>query len=103
MGLDSPFRSVPFRSVPFRSVPFRSVLYSAHRLMPACLWTCLSDGVLTNAEGARPCLCRAAPPTAVGDAHNSPVPNATIIFTSGLVQHYRLHLYNQSGVLYFTR
>ena len=28
------------------------------------------------AKGARPCLCHAAPPTAVGGAHNSPIANA---------------------------
>ena len=51
-----------------------------------------------NAKG--PCLCHAAPPTAVGGAHNSPIANATVMSKSGLV-HYRLHLYNQSGVFYF--
>ena len=42
----------------------------------------------------------AAPPTAVGGAHNSPIANATMILERGLVN-YRLHLYNQSGVFYF--
>ena len=46
-----------------------------------------------NAEGARPCLCHVAPPTAVGGVHNSPVANGTAILK-------RLHLYNQSGVFY---
>ena len=40
------------------------------------------------------CLCHAAPPTAVGGAHNLPIANATMILK-------RLHLYNQSGVFYF--
>ena len=44
-----------------------SVLYSADRLMS------LDIRRRNNAEGARPCLCHAAPPTAVGGAHNSPV------------------------------
>ena len=44
------------------------------------------------------CLCHAAPPTAVGGAHNSPIANATTILESGLVR-YRLH--NPSGVFYF--
>ena len=43
-------------------------------------------------SGARPCLRHAAPPTAVGGAHNSPIANATTILESGLV-HYRAHLY----------
>ena len=43
-----------------------------------------------NAEGARPCLCHAAPPTAVGGAHNATIANATIILKSGLVH---LHLF----------
>ena len=47
-----------------------------------------------------PCLCHAAPPTAVGCAHNSPIANATVILKSGLVR-YRLHLYSQCGVFYF--
>ena len=45
-----------------------------------------------NAKGARPCLCHAAPPTAVGGAHNSPIANGCMapLLKSGLV-HYRLH------------
>ena len=50
------------------------------------------SGVVGSAEVSRPRLCRAAPPTAVGSAHNSPLANATVILKSGLV-HYRLHNY----------
>ena len=72
-----------------------SVLYSADRLMS-------SNGIRRRniAKGACQCLCYAAPPPVVGGAHNSPIANATMILKTGLV-HYRLHLYNQSGVFYF--
>ena len=33
------------------------------------------------AKGARPCLCHAAPPTAVGGAHNSPIAHSPLRVT----------------------
>ena len=57
-----------------------------------------SESIIHRCAGALrlQCLCHAAPPTVVGGAHNSPIANATIL-KSWLV-HYRLHLYNPSGV-----
>ena len=66
---------------------FCSVVYSAGRLI---VGLSLDIRRRNNAKGACPCLCHAAPPTAVGGAHNSPIANATVILKSGLV-HYRLH------------
>ena len=55
---------------------------TAGRRVPACCQT--AGGVLTQRVRAR--LCRAAPPTEVGGAHNSPIANATtIISKSALV------------------
>ena len=68
-------------------------------LLPSTVCT-LHRGLYTGAQALRLLwLHHASPPTAVSGVHNSPIANATTVLKSELV-HYRLHLYNQSGVFY---
>ena len=65
-----------------------------HRLLPSTMWT-LHRGLCASALRLL-CVCHAAPPTAVGGAHNSPIANDIIIILlyyniEDVLVHYRIH------------